>query len=497
MTQFALLFADAPRSPPKAPGQLGSYGWANRAGLLGIAALPWVVLLSMKVNPLSWITGVGYERLQFFHRQVSRITIVIWAIHVGGELRTRPGVDEAYLRWGVAAIVAGGLLLVLGVRLIRTRIYEFFTYLHFFMLVVILPALWYHIRPQSVFRVGVEPYLIAAMVFWAFDRISRMIQLLWLNGLWRFDPRCLEANLSVFGDRLVHVKLDKPCMGEWSPASHVYLASPPASKTSWLIEAHPFTIATIPRKKVAAEVTESKDLSKLERGSSTSSELVKSSEDSDRMEFFIRPRSGFTKRLHKVSKQRGRCELLVYGPFSAPRTFLYTYDTAILFAAGTGISWVLPQLLHACRTADTGVVTLKTLIVVWTIKHVEELEVVRQHIVEVLKTSPVNLQVEIRVHVTQQTIREDDLPVEWRKEEKSKADLRQATPLLEQGRPIVDDIIDTHVCAAQGRVYVGVCGPQELAMSVRRASRRVIKPLEVLRGKQNADVTVHVELYGW
>lgn len=49
----------------------------KRFGLLAISQFPLLFVLSMKNSPLNYITGVGYERLNFIHRTVGRMIFAL------------------------------------------------------------------------------------------------------------------------------------------------------------------------------------------------------------------------------------------------------------------------------------------------------------------------------------------------------------------------------------------------------------------------------------
>lgn len=65
---------------------LDRWSWENigyRAGFMTICQLPLIFLLAGKQNIIGFLTGVGYERLNWYHRWVSRTLWLSATIHMG------------------------------------------------------------------------------------------------------------------------------------------------------------------------------------------------------------------------------------------------------------------------------------------------------------------------------------------------------------------------------------------------------------------------------
>ena len=54
-----------------------------RAGWLSIGQTPLIILLAGKYNIIGFLTGVGYERLNVFHRWVARTLLLTATLHFG------------------------------------------------------------------------------------------------------------------------------------------------------------------------------------------------------------------------------------------------------------------------------------------------------------------------------------------------------------------------------------------------------------------------------
>lgn len=61
--------------------EFGSPPVAVRSGMMAVALMPWVVGLSMKANLITFITGIGHERLNVLHRWAAYLMLVLSIIH--------------------------------------------------------------------------------------------------------------------------------------------------------------------------------------------------------------------------------------------------------------------------------------------------------------------------------------------------------------------------------------------------------------------------------
>ena len=61
--------------------QFGSPPVAIRSGMLAVALMPWIIATSMKANIITWITGIGHERLNVLHRWMAYICLALSVIH--------------------------------------------------------------------------------------------------------------------------------------------------------------------------------------------------------------------------------------------------------------------------------------------------------------------------------------------------------------------------------------------------------------------------------
>lgn len=148
----------------------------------------------------------------------------------------------------------------------------------------------------------------------------------------------MDASVELLSPDCVRLRLRRPPHFHWSPGQSAYLIVPGVSTIPF--EAHPFTIASVDAEHDetpgdGTPITEKKSHGETEP---YWKELV----------FFINVHSGFTKKLRDVAKNGGKVKVFVDGPYGKSPD-LTDYDTSVLVAGGTGVSFTLPLLLDSIK----------------------------------------------------------------------------------------------------------------------------------------------------
>lgn len=78
---FVLCYSFVPQPLYWQSIQDGSPPLAIRAGMIAVAMMPWIVGLSMKANIVSYLTGIGHERLSVLHRWMAYICLLLSLVH--------------------------------------------------------------------------------------------------------------------------------------------------------------------------------------------------------------------------------------------------------------------------------------------------------------------------------------------------------------------------------------------------------------------------------
>ena len=143
------------------------------------------------------------------------------------------------------------------------------------------------------------------------------------------------------------------------------------------------------------------------------------SSHSNELVFFLRAHKGFTKRVlggaasasteTLLSKERlaavpvpeEQFVALVDGPYGASYSDFAAFDTTVLVAGSTGVTFTLPILLDIAYRASTQRLPLRSLVFIWMIKNTEwAVWIVHELQDAVEKLHAVGIEVEVKIYVT-------------------------------------------------------------------------------------------------
>ncbi|KAI5116193.1 hypothetical protein M0805_005181 [Coniferiporia weirii] len=490
---------------------------ANRAGILAVCQLTFVVALAGKNNIVSALTGIGYEKLNILHRAASRTLLILIWVHTWGwwklGLYGKHSLGHGWMQAGLLATVALTLAAILGIRQIRNKAYNLFLASHIILVFIFLLGGFYHVKCGPAYLVYTWP----PFIVWGLDRalrIARTLHIRYLTSKCKgnsalailkvISPDTLCATMRVANSRLLR----------WRPGQSAFLSVP--SVSYFPLEAHPLTIASI-------------------------DEPI-SAEGSDELElkFIIRTRRGFTRRLHDhAARAGGMCQISTFidGPYGEPPA-LHTYPTVVLMTGGSGVSFTLPLLLDIARRTqrDAASTFCNRVLFIWSIRERDHIDWISDDLAILAGSLATGLDIDIRVFITGKddsmhgafkgltvpTLRSGDVrgseemetvpvsPVETTKEKLDSAVSESASEdggcksrvmansLLSvfSGRPSIGAIIDEELSLGSDSMGVGVSGPQSLIDDVRVALKkpRAVGPMAVLRG--GTSVFLHVEHFG-
>ncbi|WVQ80616.1 hypothetical protein IAT38_002721 [Cryptococcus sp. DSM 104549] len=326
---------------------------ANQMGVMSFSQLPIILLLVSKNNPISSLTGITYQKLNYLHRASSRVSlftswlhVFLWTPRVWRARDTRP-----YLLWGIAAITGFTMLWLTSFRIVRRIGYEFFIVSHIIFSLMYLIGAFYH---WTYLHYWVWP----ALLFWGIDRSIRGFKVLYQNDIFaRLSPFRRKEPRQPLGDCRVEL-LDHDVMRvtvrrdrwSWKAGQHAFISSPGVSGLPH--ETHPFSIANVP------------------------------TDESNDAVFLIRVHSGFTKRLRLAlpSDDTTSVPLYIEGPYGYPHS-LDSFSTVLLVAGGTGVTFTsghFLQIIQNARRAQRGKRSkgscVKRLHLVWHVRHAEDVE---------------------------------------------------------------------------------------------------------------------------
>ncbi|KIJ53374.1 hypothetical protein M422DRAFT_202279 [Sphaerobolus stellatus SS14] len=472
--------------------------WANRAGTIAASQTTLIVALAGKNNIVSLLTGVSYEKLNIVHRAVARVVLLSVWVHAWGRWKIgftgTDNWDEYWLRGGAVAAGAWTLIVFSSVRPIRRVMYEVFYYSHTILAVIALFAAYFHMQQA---RPGLGVYVWPALFIWGLDRALRLCRMIFFNIPF-LHRNISPSKLEILSSDAVRLTVSRRFIS-WHPGQSMFITLPDIS--SLPIESHPFTISSVDSK-IGGNIGEK--------------ELV----------FIIRARDGFTARLRDVARDHSgkSVNVILDGPYGAPPN-LASFETVILIAGGTGVTYTLPLFTDLVKRARENKAVCRRIVFIWSIRVLAQMRWVSSTLVQALLEAPTYLQIDIRVHVT--SLGTDSIPAIEKISEKEAIEISEydlaalpstptrssssvmndsevaSTPELvkmrgvrvEKGRPDLKGILDEEISSSLGPVSVDVCGPHLLSDSVRSIlASDVAGPGDILKGRPS--VTLHVEKFG-
>ncbi|KAH9943327.1 ferric reductase NAD binding domain-containing protein [Epithele typhae] len=475
---------------------LTTWFYEDRAAHLASCQLPLIVALAGKNNIISWITGIGHEKLNVLHRAAARTCLLLLWLHAlnralgGCDLSdslqaastdvepASPG-SSALNRMcgctGSGRMTAFTLATILSLRFIRNAFFEYFLISHIVLVGLFIISGYLHAR-----AVEYGDYFWPALVVWAFDRLLRASRLVWNNRARRGTHEYGSALVELISPDTIRLTLRRKMT--WRAGQHAY--RPPT-------EAHPFSIASIPHALDGAHDGGERDVV-----------------------FLVRGRSGFTGRLREfATRNHGttRVPALIDGPYGCPPN-LMRFSTCVLIAGGSGVSYTLPLLLDIVRNVRDGKSLVRRVIFVWAVRQSEHLDWISKTLNEALAVAqPTSLVVEPTVYVTGPSCTMPTIARTPYMPNMSPASDSGSTKSLEasidktlpsysslkviHGRPSIRRVLQDGINCSAGPVSVDVSGPTALTQSVCYAlSTDIASPASILKGSQ--PVTLHVETFG-
>ncbi|KAH7890610.1 ferric reductase NAD binding domain-containing protein [Phlebopus sp. FC_14] len=491
--------------------------WCNRAGTLATSQFVLITALGTKNNLVTLVTGISYGKLNYIHRMTARVVLVLLWVHTGGEIVANTPLKailkEPWLICGFVGVIALTILCMISVRPIRAAAYEVFFYAHFAMVLIFLVCSYVHTQYASM-----TYWVYPCFVIWGLDRLIRVIRLVLFNHLYfGFSSGSkMDATIELLSEDVVRLHFHRPPHFHWTPGQTAYLIMPTVSRVPF--EAHPFTIASFDSN--LFESIEEDRTSLEERGLGSSLPFWKE------VVFFINVREGFTARLKEAALRGRKVKVLLDGPYG-PTPDLGSYNTSVLIAGGSGVSYTLPAFLDIIERVRGGKSDCRRVVFIWSIRDPNYMHWIDDMLIRALQLAPPSLSISIRINVTGASgtieplprldrcgsekdsdarvpddgslseITDSELDNGRKSGEKSKDSLLALDFVkVENGRPDLPAMLREEVECTSGRMSVSVCGSQAIARCVRRALRfPVSSPLNVLNG--GPSVTLHVESFGY
>ncbi|KAH8169806.1 ferric reductase like transmembrane component domain-containing protein [Sarocladium implicatum] len=345
--------------------EFGSPPVAIRSGMMAVALTPWIIATSMKANVMTWLIGIGPERLNVFHRWMGYLCLFLSLVHTipfyiqpvwddnGMEVFQRlfAGGSGYIYGTGIACLVPLVWLCAASLPFIRRVAYEAFIILHVPVAMAYVGLLFWHSK-NYLMSWG---YLYATVAIWAFCYFLRFFKLNWIRpGRLSFMVGD-EAAITLMAENAI--KITVPTQMRWKPGQYIYLRMPGIS----LFDNHPFTIASLCSDDFPSEYGEKyRDL-----------------------QVIFKPYGGFTRKVLETAVEKGpfhTYRAFLDGPYGGMRRDLAAFDTCILIAGGSGVTALMSQLLNLIKRMRDGKAITRKVVVVWALKRLEAMDWFREEL---------------------------------------------------------------------------------------------------------------------
>lgn len=357
---------------------------AYRVGCIAQAQLPLVFLLAGKQNIIGLVAGVGYERLSWIHRWVSRIVWLTVTLHMSFFFRSWARYDYILIKLktddmtqtGFAAWVILTFIVIATVAPIRQWNYEIFVLSHIVLVAGLTYTIFIHVDD------GIN-YVWTCIAIWVLDRFLRTACTIYLNlGIFHWGKSQAfwsnKATLTPLPGNLTRITIDAPATS-WKAGQHMFLSCHGVLP----LQSHPFTIVSLPM--------------------------------DNKMEFLVQTRGNGTKKFHRYASKYQplpssenelpqRKKVAIEGPYGRIRS-LRQFDSVVFFAGSTGATFTTPLMRDIVRRWNNhdSFVT-KRIRFVWAIKSKDHLVWFREQLDQVMKSvnekRMLDLEVDISVYVT-------------------------------------------------------------------------------------------------
>lgn len=495
------------------------YKWEKvgfRAAWVTVTQIPFIFLLSCKFNPISILTGISYERLNWLHRWTARTVFLTAIVHwtfffqewveadfVKLQMEMMPMVKYGFGAWGVIT-----WMVLSGFGYFRALSYELFVFQHIVAAAVLLWLVFIHVPEYARYNVWM------CVGFLAFDWGCRIIfgflRNTHLLGKLSIKAPGYSASAENLPNNMVRLTLEDVDF-TWKAGQHIYISIP----TLRPFELHPFTIANIPNPEEASG----------ER----------------KMTLLIKAHHGFSRSLQKAATKDSQNErkrrVFLNGPWGIPPDVLH-YETVVLIACASGATFIVPILQNLVATRGC----VQKIHFHWIVRSQQDFEWFRDELSAVdTAARSAGLHVEMTVHVTQSSSPENrvDSPTQQdpaptkassnitytqqsstnpsssasstlsknnNNNEKCSPAVQsheqaaappQAINMRFSARPQIESLIRPPVEAAFGETAVVTCGGATVTAQVRTFVARLSDERAVHKGTGAQGIYLFTETYGW
>lgn len=256
----------------------GSTPLGIRTGLISNAMMPFVYTLALKINPITWLTGLSHERLQLYHQWLARIALLFGVIHSIAFIYQplKEGGYHNLVAWwkfsrqtwdsGAVALALMAWLVASSTRIFRNMSYEFFVAQHILSAIAFLGAYFWH----TTDLIQSWSWLWPIVAIWGASAFMRIARAASASNFFMGTKTSIEvqqgssqmvvgatnlegqetpttatttttpSSLFVGNGDVVRIALRTSV--RWEPGQHVFVRFPTLAPT----QSHPFTVINLP-----------------------------------------------------------------------------------------------------------------------------------------------------------------------------------------------------------------------------------------------------------
>lgn len=448
---------------------------SQRTGIVPTLQVPLLFLFGGRNNFMIWITGWSLDTFSVFHKWFGRVIIIELLVHAivySVDVKDFYAMEWTYRywNWGVVGFICGAFIFFQSLHWLRTKSYEIFLVLHIFFSVFFVVGGYYHLIDMRFYEC-----IYASFAVWIFDRLFRIVRIV-------FSGVKSKADVKIYGDNVMEIKIDYSKRWKYYPGSYAYLHF---LKKNAFWQNHPFSLVESPR-----------------------------NEDEGKIVAFAKAKKGLTKQLRsQVAAGDSNTDniqqfgIWVEGPYGSHHP-VHKYDEIVIFAGGVGITGVYGYASTIKKQSERQ----QKIYLHWVIADSQPLEWFGEYI-DYLKDDD---RFEVTIHITkrpeggivEETTQEKETPgsSECPSEDSSeqRVDIigdggysKKSSESLEKGiitksfqRPSCYDLTQSHISTCKGSSAYVVCGPGKMNDEIRKSIADNIE-------NANGRVDYFEESYSW
>lgn len=472
-TLYLLLWCFVPHPWYRECRNFGSPPLAVRAGLISNALTPLIYAFGGKINVVTFLTGVSYDKLNVYHRAFGWLALLFAWVHTipflyqpfkeqGLEFMTSLwNADNALYVSGVVALVSLMVLCVCSLTYIRNRYYEVFLHVHWPTGIAYLGLMFWH----SENMLYAWSFLWASVAFLLVGYIYRYLyktNYLQLRNNWFVSDLALCRPVE---DEALEITIYSETIFSWKPGQHFFLRFPSIHP----LANHPFSIA---------------------------SSSISNASGPAKMKFLLRPKTGTTATLYQQSVLKRDGEMLettalVDGPYGGlDNRHIQSFNSVVLIGGGSGITALISFLNELCIRPGS----VSSIILIWAIRKREALEWFRNELETAISVETVEVHASIYVTGENTLDSGEDTSLPDSKELGTKTELMDNIS-FETGRPNIHALLHAMGSSSFGKKTLVVTSGTS---SMNREVGNAVASLQslVLTDKKQ-EIYLHTEAFGW